>query len=1169
MLEILLLGQPEVRFNGELLSLTRRLVRHLMVYLACAPDRVGRSELATIFWQDADSTTAFNHLRDNLRRLREQLPDKELLQSYGTQLAFNPEKTYVDVRDFSSKVAEIKRSLYHWPTYKPVPVATLMLMQEAVQLWRTPRFLYGIDLPVSGEYTNWVIKTNQKLEMDRQYLLSQLAEHGLLFHTPSHTLEWVQMALEVDELNPDLNLQLLEILVELNRFAEAHSHIQYLKMQYEKRGYGELPAAIERIHQIITLQNLGRNQADSIPDMLSFMETPCVGQEAALLEVESIFQRGEGVIVVGEAGSGKTRFLHELEERSALSSRCMRVQCLPGEKDCVYQTIGKLLQRNVRKAEWEKCNPETRAALSCILADKADTSAKSFFSETTFNEENILKINDAIYQVLSICSQSAPVILALDDVCWCDSASLNAISYLAQKGFFKKTGKIIATSRLEVYQAFHDSFTGSGSSLVQWQRISLQPLEKWEITQITQFLTGEKPQPETIEVLQSASGGNALFLIEIIRSAMSNIPGKTLHAAIQLVPSSRTLTVLIEDRLRNLTPTERSLLNIAALYGENVEADVLSKVSGCSLDIVVATLENLEKEYNLIHAAIHNWQAGYSFVHGIVRETVVNMLYAPRKKLLHHHIAEALLEKGMDNFTQAAAIAVHYEGAGLYSLAIEYRLHSARFAKQQLISNECQTQLEQAERILTGAEGNLPAQDFHAVYSQWGELAIEMNDFSTMQRVFSALLQAGEIRQSSLLVGAGLSGLGLLQAYQEDFLTAQQSIDRSIAFLKQCNAVYDLMLAYTRKATLYLLISKYQQAEECYLLALQVDENKQYPPQQMGIRIQVHTELAFILALCGRPAQGLTQAQEAGRMSELAFQHFSKLNAHVVEASALYYMGEYASAAKLCLEILETAEKMGNGRAVMYLNLVLARVYLATGNLQECWQRLETLQNLEKRYALREVITTMRAVRGELMVHLGACELAELEFCTVGLQNENSFDLLDNLFWKGMLKRKQGDYTEGDRMVDSALQAARAGNMLSLSLPAGLKDAIWQVRNASSVYAERFLAENEQLAAASELGEVRILLLLLKCYLAYSQNNLVQARELGNQTLYEAVRAENVWIELEVRELLLELANTKQERNKQKTDIITRLDGMQSGIESPLLLKCWMEFRRKRGWAAL
>lgn len=1139
-------------------------MRHILVYLACAPDRVGRSELAAIFWQDADSATAFNHLRDNLRRLREQLPDKDLLQKYGTQVAINPETTYVDVRDFSSKVADIKRSLYHWPTYKPVPTATLILMQEAIQLWRAPNFLYGIDLPVAGEYTNWVIKTSQKLEMDRQYLLSQLAEHGMLFGTPSHSLEWVKMALEMDEMNPELNLQLLEILVELNRFAEAHSHIQYLKMQFEKQGYGELPTAIERIHQKITLQNSGGNHSKQIPDMLSFLETPCVGQEAALQEVERIFQRGEGVVVIGEAGSGKTRFLQELEERSALSRRCMQVQCQPGERDFAYQTMSNLLLSKVRTAEWERVHPKYRTELSRIIPDMTAASKGRVYPEYLFNEETCSHINEAIYQVLLYCSQSGNIILALDDAHWCDIASLNAISYLAQKGFFQKSGKLVFTSRLEVYHAFHDSFTGSLRSHIQWQMVSLQPLERRDIDQITYFLTGEKPLPETIEALQKATGGNPLFLIENLRSAMSHIPGKTLHAAIQHVPSSSSMTALIEDRLRYLTPIERSLLNIAALYGENGEADVLAKVSGYSQDVVVAALETLEKEHNLIHVDMQDWQAGYSFVHGIIRESLVNMLYVPRKKLLHHHIAEALLEKGMDNCAQAAAIAMHYESAGSYSLAIQYRLHAARLARRQVLSTECFTQLAQAERILTGKESSLPPQDYHALYTLWGELAIEKHDFSAMHRVFAALQQLGEALQNSQLAGAGLSGLALLQAYQGEFLTALQTIDRGIAFLEQCNAPYDLMVAYTRKATLYMFVSKYQLAEECYRLALQVYEPQQSLQEQMGIRIQVHIELAFILAICGRPAQGLAQAQEAYRMSDLAFQQFSKLNANVVAASALYYMGDYKAATRVCLENLDAAEEMSNGRAMMYLNLNLALGYFATGNLKACWQQLETLQNLEKRYPLNEVITTKRTGRGKLLVHLAAYELAELELCAGGLQNENSFDNLDNRFWNGMRKRYQGECEQGDILVNSALQAACDGNMVSLCLPAGLKDAIWQVRHGSIIRAERFLVENEQQAATSELGEARILLLLLKSYLAYSHNNLMQARELAGQTLHEAVRAESAWIELDVRSLLMELAETSQEYNTQKAAITTRLNDMQSGIDDPTLLKAWKNFRKNR-----
>jgi len=243
-----LLGQPEVRYNGTPIPITRRQVRHMLVYLACSTESAGRSELASIFWQEETDSLAYSHLRDTLRRLREQLPEQGIVQKYGTQVFLDPEKTYVDVQDFSGKVASIKRSLNIWPSYKPIPAATLMLIQEAVQLWRSPRFLFGIDLPPEGEYADWVLKTGLQLAMDRHYLLGKLAENALVYNNPMQASETIQMALQTDELNPELNLHYIETLLEMDRLPEAGMHLRYLQTRYEKQGLGDLPAALERLN---------------------------------------------------------------------------------------------------------------------------------------------------------------------------------------------------------------------------------------------------------------------------------------------------------------------------------------------------------------------------------------------------------------------------------------------------------------------------------------------------------------------------------------------------------------------------------------------------------------------------------------------------------------------------------------------------------------------------------------------------------------------------------------------------------------------------------------------------------------------------------------------------------------------------------------------------------
>ena len=1154
MLEILLLGQPEARYNGIPLAITRRIVRHLLVYLACAPERVGRSELASVFWSEATGTQATSYLRDTLRRLREQLPQKDILMKYSTQVFLDPERTYVDVRDFTGKVASIKRSLIAWPSYKPIPAATLVLMQEAVKLWRSPRFLYGIDLPPEGEYADWVIKTGQQLELDRQYLLGKLAENALVYSNPMQTLEWIQLGLQTDELNPELNLHYIETLVEMDRLPEANIHLRYLKARYEKAGLGDLPAALERMNSRMLQHTKGRLPEVILGNLESFLETPFVGQAGILQAVDGVIRDGEGVIISGGAGSGKTRLLHELENRYTPGLRFMHMHAKVLEKEQTYSAITGMLRQAVRKDEWQKLEAEHRRELASLLPELSKAYPEDASIADIQLDSKSQTINEAVYQLLLICSQKKKVIVTLDNAQWCDQFSYGAVGYLAQRGFFKKAGRLVITFRSEIHSEALDHFLNELRAVISLPVVNIEALDGTDIGHLTQFLSGEKTSSELNEHLKMLSNGNIFILIEMVRSAMSQFPGRPLEQSVHLLSGSTTLAGIIQEKFQLLNRTERSLVNIAVVYGNDVDAALLAEVSGYSPELVAETLEALDKEHHLLQPLTREKSLVYSFTHEKIRETVESILYPSRKRLLHERIAEVLFQRGGSMSQDLARIAYHFEQAGLSSQAIQYRVKAARAAWQAQFPDESYAQLESADSILQQGQDN-PAEDIYAVFSLWGELAVMRSDLETMQRVFKRLYQAGQEKQSPQLAGAGLSGLALLQALNGKVDTALQTMDQAHAFLNKSNCVYDRMIASIRTASIFMFISRYPQAKEWYLKALEMDKNDGEPAQNLLTRIQAKVELAFLYTLCGQPDIGLEISLEAYRTSELSFLSFSCLSANIISAMALYYLGHYPDVIRIYHENINTARKMRNGRAILYFHLVYARTALAMGRLGECINQLKKIKEVEKQIHIAEISSTAHAVYGEMLVYLGEYSLAEKEFIAGSSGAPNSFDVLDNRLWLGMVKRYTGRVKEGDRVYSDALQAARQENMLSLSLPAEIVGTIWDIQNGQHEEAATQIAALEQKVQECKICAARLLLLLAKCRLAERRQDVEQVRSLAEQLAGDAAKSQHVWMEIQARTLLQKYVGSREEKQPQKNRIKDILAGMAAGIEEPQLAR--------------
>lgn len=1160
MLEILLLGQPEARYNGEPLAITRRIVRHLMVYLACAPERVGRSELASLFWPELDGTQATSYLRDSLRRLREQLPQKDILMKYSTQVFLDPERTYVDVRDFSGKVASIKRSLIVWPSYKPIPAATLALMQEAVKLWRSPRFLYGIDLPPEGEYADWVIKTGQQLELDRQYLLGKLAENSLVYSNPMQALEWIQLGLQTDELNPELNLHYMETLVEMDRLPEANLHLRYLQARYEKAGLGDLPAALERMSQRMQQHTKGKLPEVVLGNIESFLETPFVGQAGVLQTVDQVIQNGEGVVISGGAGAGKTRLMHELENRYTPGFRFVHMPAKALEKELTFSAIAAMLRQAVRKDEWQKLKAEHRRELASLLPELSQAYPEDASLAGIQLDSKSQTINEAVYQLLLICSHKKTMVVALDNAQWCDQFSYGTILHLAQRGFFRKTGRLVITFRSEIHSEALDQFLNDLRAEMSLPVVEIEALEAIDIGHLTQFLSGEKTSTELNEHLKTMSAGNTLILIEMVRSAMSQFPGRPLEESIHLLSGSPTLAGIMQEKFQLLTRNERSLVNIAVVYGNDVDAALLAEVSGYSPELVAETLESLDKEHHLLQPITREKRLVYSFTHEKIRETVESVLYPSRKRLLHERIAEILAKRISSTSHDLARIAHHFEQAGISSQAIQYRVKAARAAWQAQFPDESFAQLELADSLLRQGQDN-PAEDIYAVLSLWGELAVMRSDLQTMQRAFTRLYQSGQEKQSPQLAGVGLSGMAYAQALSGEIDPALQTIDKALAFLEQADAKYDQMVACTRKASIYMFTSRYLEALDCYHKALALDQAAGEPPQFLSVRVRVKAEMAFLQVLCGQPARGLDLAADACRSSEMAFYPEGCLVAHAISALALYYLGRYSEVITLFNANIDQALKMRKGRIAAYLYMSSARASLMMGKIGDCLQYLHASSEISRQIQVPEIGNYTHVVKGELFTYLQQYPRALEEFAGGIRGPQKRFDVLESRLWFGLLRRAGGRIDEGQEMIAAALQDARTENMVNLTLPAGILDLIWHIYSGNTEQARQKIPAIEQEVQDSSLAVATPLLLLAKCLLAESEQKLGEARLMATRLVDRAKDLQNVWLELYAHRLLIRLAASPEEAAEHQAETQKVLANLGEGLTDEGLRKMLDELR--------
>jgi len=168
MLEIRLLGEFDVRLNGQPVEIPSRPAQSLLAYLALNPETKHRREkLAGLLWSDSEETNARSNLRHALWRLRKAIGE-EYFDADKVTIAFKAlEDCELDIYCLEGETMETE---------------TVGGLINAVSV-------YGGDL-LPGFYESWVVLERERLRSAFEHVVQRLLD--LLIEKGSwlEVLEW-------------------------------------------------------------------------------------------------------------------------------------------------------------------------------------------------------------------------------------------------------------------------------------------------------------------------------------------------------------------------------------------------------------------------------------------------------------------------------------------------------------------------------------------------------------------------------------------------------------------------------------------------------------------------------------------------------------------------------------------------------------------------------------------------------------------------------------------------------------------------------------------------------------------------------------------------------------------------------------------------------------------
>ena len=403
--------------------------------------------------------------------------------------------------------------------------------------------------------------------------------------------------------------------------------------------------------------------------------------------------RGQVVGVVGEAGIGKSRLLHEF--RQSLAGRAvtwLAGDCFSYGTAIPYLPVLEVLRQNFALLETDR--PEDIVAkveaglnalgmrdsapyLFHILGITQGTETLGALSPEAMRARTL----ETLRQMSLRASRQRPLVVAIEDLHWIDKTSEDFIGTLVE-ALPGAPILFLATYRPGYRPPWIDRSFAS--------QIPLPPLSAEDgLTVVRSVLRSDDVPDATAQLILGKAKGNPFFLEELSRVVREQ--GEL--GAVRAVPG--TIHDVVLARIERLPDTARKLLETAAVLGSEVSARVLHEVWDTPDDLAVLLRELIATEF------LYEYVAGdgpvYGFKHTFFQEVAYQGLPVGPRRTLHAAAGRALERLYAGRLQEVYdRLAFHYSRAHSAEKAVDYLARSAGWAARGHAHTEAVQALEEA-----------------------------------------------------------------------------------------------------------------------------------------------------------------------------------------------------------------------------------------------------------------------------------------------------------------------------------------------------------------------------------------------------------------------------------------------------------------------------------------
>jgi DNA-binding CsgD family transcriptional regulator len=346
---------------------------------------------------------------------------------------------------------------------------------------------------------------------------------------------------------------------------------------------------------------------------------------------------GSIVVVDAAAGLGKTTLLRRTRDfASAGGSTVLSARCAELERDFAFGVVRQLFDSALPREDRAREKLFSGAAKTSedLLTNNEGDEGKRLPRTVT----SLYLLLNGLYWLLVNLAETAPVVVVVDDIQWADLPSLRFLAFLA-----RRVDSIAVTIVIANRAGANKGTELLGDVLTAGDTIVLEPrnLSETAVSELVRQALGPEADDNFCTACHAVTSGNPLFVRELLRilAARGTRPNANAVASVRSAGTA-ALQRHVTARLRRQPADVHAVAEAVAVLGDDTALSLIARQSGLPLPVTASAAERLTR------AGIFERDDPPAFVHGVVRDIVLELIPLASRAAQHERAATLLQETG-------------------------------------------------------------------------------------------------------------------------------------------------------------------------------------------------------------------------------------------------------------------------------------------------------------------------------------------------------------------------------------------------------------------------------------------------------------------------------------------------------------------------------------------